>query len=139
MDDVALTHRICELLADVDGWEYRPDGPNYTPTEVGIFYGSIDPDPDRAVGVRVYAPDDRPLEFITARRVQLRIRGAKGRRDGADQLASLAHERLQDLSRVGGISRMTRLSFSPLGADENGRQERTENYLVTLDNKEAAL
>jgi len=38
---------------------------------------------------------------------------------------------------VGGISGVSRLSMAPAGADENGREERTENYLIILDNQEA--
>jgi hypothetical protein len=28
--------------------------------------------------------------------------------------------------------------MAPLGADENGREERTDNYTITLDNTEAS-
>ena len=40
--------------------------------------------------------------------------------------------------RTGGINHIHRTSFGPLGADVNGREERSENYSVVLDNPEAA-
>lgn len=137
MDDVALTKVICGLLGNIEGWEWREDGPAYTADEVAIFYGRILSEPDRAVGVRVYADASDRLEYINARRVQLRYRGAPNRPDGADELASAGYAVLQGLSRVGGISDASRLSMAPLGADTNGREERTDNYQIILDNPEA--
>jgi hypothetical protein len=139
MDDVALTTLICERLSQIPGWAWRPepDDEPYTDDEVGIFYGQLGVSPDRAVGVRVYGTTDNEREHFHSRRVQLRLRGARGRTDGADVLAGLAFGALQGLSRVGGISDASRLSMAPAGADENGRQERTENYTIILDNQEA--
>lgn len=132
MDDPTLTATICGLLGAVPGWEWRPDGPAYQSTELGISYGSIPPNPDRGIGVRIYSADD--ARDLLTRRVQLRFRGTPGRPDGADNLASVAFAALNGLSRVGGISGISRISMAPLGADANGREERTDNYEVTLDN-----
>lgn len=137
MDDATLTVLICEMLAEIPGWEWRPNGPAYTPAEVGLFYGALGATPDRAVGVRVYAASDDEREYLHWRRVQLRFRGEAHKRDGADALAAPAFASLQGLSRVGGISGIRRLSMAPAGADENGREERTDNYQITLDNQEA--
>lgn len=137
LGDVALTKLICEQLGTIPEWAWRPEGPTYSEAEVGIFYGALAASPDRAVGVRVYAAIDIELEYLHWRRVQLRMRGGRGRPEGADELAGLAFEALQGLSRLGGISGVSRLSMAPAGADENGRQERTENYQITLDNQEA--
>jgi hypothetical protein len=134
VDDAALTERICELLAAIPGWDYR-NFPVYTAAETGIFYGAIGTAPDRAVGVRVYGGTD---EAVTFRRVQLRIRGKANRRDGADKLAEPARVALMGVSRWRGISGIQRESFTSLGADSNGREERTDNYLITLDNLEAS-
>ncbi len=139
VDDSTLTKTICELLGVLPGWAWRPTGPAYTKHEVGIYYGAIPATPDRAIGVRVYAAEDNDLEHLRGRRVQLRLRGRPRVVDDADKLGSLAHTALNGLSRVGGISGIRRISMAPLGADSNGREERTENYLIILDNPEASL
>lgn len=137
MDDETLTIRVCELLGTVPGWKWRPRGPAYTSAEVGIFYGPIAASPDRAIGVRVYAATDDPVTGLAQRRVQLWFRGLRNAPNGADKLASPAFAMLQNLPRTGGISGITRLSMVPQGADGNGRTERSDNYLITLENLEA--
>lgn len=137
MDDSTLTQRILSLLGELPEWEWRPDGPEYTDDEVGLFYGAIGAAPSRAVGARVYGGTDDPETGLKIRRVQLRTRGEPGRADGADVLADAAFPRLTKLSRVGGILGIRRESMTPLGADTNGREERSDNYAVTVDNVEA--
>lgn len=137
MNDAELTTLVCEILATIPGWAWRPTGPGYTSADVAIFFGAIDADPDRAVGVRVYATLDDPLEHWGARSVQLRFRGAAHSRASADELAGRAFPVLQQISRVGGISGIRRDSMAPLGADAKGREERTDNYTINLDNQEA--
>lgn len=145
MDDATLTRLVLAHLGRIPGWAWREDGPDYTNDEVALFYGEIGTSPDRAVGARVYGGTDAHLEHLRWRRLQLRIRGA-GRQengslrpDGADELAGLALLVLPSLSLTAGsgISGVSRQSFSPLGQDANGRQERTENYTIILDNQEA--
>jgi hypothetical protein len=136
VDDVQLTYRICEILGRVPGWSWTPDpeAPDYPESVVGLRYGEIQPTPDRTIGVRVYASTD---EDVLSRRVQLRLRGGRHDRTGADRLAGVAFTVLQELSRVGGISDIRRISTGPLGADESGREERSDNYQIILDNPEA--
>ena len=131
MDDAALTKLVCELLGTIPGWKWGVFGAD----DVGIFYGAIGSTPDRAIGARIYGGTD---ESVTFRRLQLRIRGAAHRRDGADVLAEPARVVLMGVSRWRGISGIQRESFTSLGADSNGREERTDNYLITLDNLEAS-
>lgn len=138
MDDVTLTKKICALLGDIDGWEWRETGPAYTSAVVGVCYGRMPASPDRLVAVRVYLTDDNTQNLVSSRRVQLRFRGARGDLDGADALADQAFARLQGLAREGGISGISRLSMTPLGADENDREERSDNYTIILDNPEAS-
>ncbi|MDT3331404.1 minor capsid protein [Microbacterium sp. KSW-18] len=137
MDDETLTIRLCELLGTVPGWKWRPKGPAYTASEVGIFYGAISSAPDRAIGVRVYAATDDPQTGESQRRVQFWFRGSRNAPNGADKLASPTFAMLQSLPRTGGISGISRVSMVPQGADGNGRTERSDNYLITLDNLEA--
>lgn len=133
MDDDTLTRRLCELLGAIPTFEWDPLG-NYAKTVIGVFYGRLDDSPDRAVGVRVYGAIDE--DHLNRRRVQFRIRGARKNRASADRIASIVFSAMQGLSRVGGISGIRRESMTPLGADQNGREERTENYIIILDNQE---
>ncbi|MDF2554130.1 MAG: Bacteriophage minor capsid protein [Microbacterium sp.] len=134
MDDVALTRAICALLGRVPGWFYDPDVETLPADRVAIFEGAIQPEPDRAIGVRCYASTDGDL---LVRRVQLRLRGAPYDSTGADALAGVAFTVLHGLSRAGGISDIRRISSGPLGADTSNREERSDNYQVILDNPEA--
>jgi hypothetical protein len=131
LDDATLTKLICFTLGEMPGWDWHDsdedaDGDElhvYAPDAVVVFYGALGTEPDTAVGVRVYGTtDERDLSW---RRVQLRIRGARGRPD--------------ELSRLGGISTISRQSMAPAGADGNRREERTENYLIILDNQESLI
>lgn len=135
MDDAAVTLALCEMLGQVPGWHWStttaaPAG------AVAIFYGDINDSPDRAIGVRVYGGSDDPEVYQPTRSVQLRIRGARNDKDDADQIAGFAFALLQGRSRVRGLSWIQRDTFGPLGADKNGREERSENYTVFLDNPE---
>ena len=134
MTDRDLTLWLCGALGSIPGWSWSPGGPSPA-GRVGVFYGAIPDNPDMAVGVRVYGGSDDPLTYSPQRRVQLLIRGPRGDPSGADALADIAFAVLQ--GRQGGrISFMQRQSFGPLGADTNGREERSENYIATLDNLE---
>ncbi|MFD4957147.1 minor capsid protein [Microbacterium sp. NPDC058389] len=138
MDDDELTFRLGEILGRIPGWMWDPNADAIPEGSVPIFYGRILDEPDRAVGVRVYGTEDRLTESLSERRAQIRFRGARGDARGANKLAAPAFTLLQGLSRVGGISDIRRLSMAPLGADNNGREERTDNYIITLDNTEAS-
>ena len=140
LDDRALALLIGSILGEIDGWDWNfPADPDfiYSADPVVVFYGALGTAPHTAVGVRVYSATDSLTEHYGSRRVQIRVRGAQGRPDGADVLADLAFAALQGLSRQGGISGISRLSMAPAGADDNRREERTDNYLITLDNLEA--
>ncbi|MCT1363966.1 minor capsid protein [Microbacterium sp. p3-SID131] len=133
MDDATLTRLLCRLLARVPTFEYDVTPPS---SGVAVQYGALKAEPDRAVGVRVYSTtDERHLHW---RRAQVRIRGAKGSKTDADKIAGIVFAALHGLSREGGISGIRRESMSPNGADTNGREERTDNYIITLDNQESS-
>lgn len=132
MDDETLTDRVCDFLATLPTFDYRADAPA---GGVQVFYGSTDDEPDRAIGVRVYgAADPRHLHW---RRMQIRSRGKRHDKQDADRIAAVVFAVLHGLSQLGGISGISRESMSPLGADQSGREERTDNYIITLDNQEA--
>lgn len=130
MDDAALTEHVCQVLADAGlGWVYSQGA--YTADQVGIFYGQAGPSPDRAVGVSVYATDD-PRGGPARRWVQVYVRGAPHVRRGADAMAGDVFAVLHDRHHTGLVSRYIRVSSAPLGADDNGRQERADNYQIIL-------
>ena len=137
MTDAELTVAICEMLGELPGWSWSTSG-TYPADRVGVFYGAIPDAPDRAVGVRVYGGTDDPVVYSPTRSVQLLIRGARNQPDSADQMAALAFLLMQGRMRAGGINHIQRTSFGPLGADGNGREERSENYVITLDNLEVS-
>jgi hypothetical protein len=139
LDDATLTKLICSTLGAIPGWDWGGEDPEheYAPDNVAVFYGALGATPDQAVGVRVYGATDNRIEHLSWRRVQVRHRGAAGRPDGADVLAGQSFETLQGLSHLGGISDISRQSMAPAGADTNRREERTENYLIILDNLES--
>ena len=136
MDDETLTIRLCEIVGAVPSYAWRPYGPAYASDEIGVFYGKIGDVPDRAVGIRVYNPIDEP--DLLSRRVQLHIRGGRRQPFGADRIAGVLFAVLHERPRGDGFVSILRTSAAPLGADINGREERTENYLITLDNLEAS-
>jgi len=138
MDDTTLTITLAQLLADGTGWPWRPTGPAYDPSEVGIYYGAIAPAPDQGVGLRVYYADDPHPVGVRVRRVQLRFRGARNDPASADTLAAAAFTALHGLARVAGLSLVTRVLVAQLGTDESARQERADSYQIILDNPEAS-
>jgi len=138
MDDVTLVTTVCERLAAAGVGAWRPVGPPYGAGEVAIHYGALPASPDRAIGVTLYVADDELRTSLAVRRVQLRVRGARGDAAGADRLASATFDALQGLARTAGLSLVTRVLVAHLGADENARQERADSYQIVLDNAEAS-
>ena len=135
MDTTTLVTTVNELLAAASVGTWRPGG-GYTAGEIGLFYGPIGATPDRAIGVTCYTQTDDIETGRTDRYVQVRFRGHRGAPNGADQLADAAFIALHGVYRTSGIARITRTSTAPLGADTNGRQERTDNYQLIIDNPE---
>jgi hypothetical protein len=139
VDDEILTHRLGEILGRVPTFAWRPgeNDPAPTPREVAVMYGKLRDAPDRGIGISVYNSLDEP--DVLKRRVQFHIRGERLQPFGADRIAGVVFAVLEGRLRGGGISSIVRQSFTRLGADANGREQRTENYLITLDNLEAFL
>lgn len=137
MDDAGLTIWICEQLGEIDGWTWSPDPEPYPAGVVGVYAGAIPADVDRGVGVRVFGGTDDDVTGLKTRRAQLRERGTQGNVLDADRVADAAFDRLRRLLREGVVSTINRTSFVPSGENENGREERTDSYLIIFDNEEA--
>lgn len=136
MDDDELTTALCLLLQDAGVGVHESTA---TGDQVQIVYGDVAAaGVDRAIGITVYASVvDDPQTGLTARRVQLRVRGADGDRRSANQLAAAAFGALHRTIKSRGVAFGVRESFAQLGQDGNRRQERAENYTITIDNPEA--
>lgn len=132
MDDETLVTTVATILAGAGVGAWRPAGPAIGAAEVGLYAGDLPPHPDQGVGLAVYSGTD-PVTSVPLRFVQLRIRGTPGDPFSASRIAGAAFAALHDTYPRGGIARITRTSFAPLGTDTNGRPERTDNYLIVLD------
>jgi len=135
VNDRELKTRLCEILGAIDGFEWSATTDAYDADSVGVWFGAIDDSPDRGVGVRLYGGSD--AADLTERRAQVWVRGARDDRGSADDIADAVFDRFDKLSREGGILGIRRESMSDQGSDDNGREQRSENYLITLDNEEA--
>lgn len=133
METKTLVTTLAAILAAKTGWAWQPTGPDYTESQVGIFYGSIEPSPDRAIGITAYSATDRIDDGLAIRRVQLRFRGAPGSKTDADEMEDVAFNVLHGLLRVAGLSSITRESNAPLPADESGRLARTASYQIIIE------
>ncbi|MEA1264159.1 minor capsid protein [Microbacterium sp. STF-2] len=134
MKDSELKTRLCEILGSIPGFEWSTTAA-YGADSIGVWFGRIGDVPDRAVGVRLYGGSDD--DDLKARKAQIWVRGARGERDSADDIADAVFARFNNLSREGGVLGIRRESMSDHGADDNDRDQRSENYTITLDNEEA--
>ncbi|MDR6142390.1 hypothetical protein QE375_001944 [Microbacterium foliorum] len=134
MKDSVLKTRLCEILGTIAGFEWSTTGA-YAADSIGVWFGGIEDSPDRAVGVRLYGGSD--VDKLTKRKAQIWVRGARDERGSADDIADAVFDRFDNLSREGGILGIRRESMSDQGTDDNGRDQRSENYTITLDNEEA--
>jgi hypothetical protein len=135
VNDREIKTRLCEILGTIDGFEWDETKDAYAPDSVGVWFGGIGDSPDRGVGVRLYG--GRDVADLTERRAQVWVRGDRGERGSADDIADAVFARFTKLSREGGILSIRRESMSDQGSDNNDREQRAENYLITLDNEEA--
>lgn len=122
---------LAQHLADNGIGVWRPDGPAYTADETGILIRAIPSSPDRIITLAAYPVTGYVgLADITVG-VQMRLRGGTDPRD-CDDLADAIFDLLDSASglTLGGIAvvQMYRQSYASLGADANGRWERSENY-----------
>lgn len=134
MKDSELKTRLCEILGTIARFEWSTTDA-YAADSVGVWFGGIGDEPDRGVGVRLYGGSDD--DDLKARKAQIWVRGARGVRGSADDIADAVFTRFTNLSREGGILGIRRESMSDQGTDDNDRDQRSENYTITLDNEEA--
>lgn len=138
MDDAGLTRWVVEQLGGIDGWVWGADEPyDYVEDVTHVFEGAVPAEARRAAGVRVFGGTDDDETETKTRRIQIRSRGDEGEPNGANRVADAAFAHLRKLLREGVVSSVIRTSFDPAGVDQNGRESRTDNYLIIFDNEEA--
>lgn len=122
-----------EELAAASIGVWRPDGPAYTTTEVGIVIRAIPLSPDRIITLAPYVVASPTGQADYTQGVQIRVRGTKDPRV-AEDLGDAIFDRLDSATGLtwGGIPivQVYRQSYAALGADTNGRWEISHNYYV---------
>lgn len=130
-----IIESLAQFLDDTGVASYYPDvyPPGFTGPAVSLK--RLPKLPDDAVAVAVYDMDDATVLPGTWVSVQLRFRAA-GARTRVDDLADLAFEQLHFRHHfdMGGVlvQRSRRINMASLGPDENGRDERADNYELLL-------
>lgn len=115
---------------------WRPTG-SYAADEKAITLKALPAAPDSAVALTVYdIGDDIVLPDVEAM-VQLRFRAsAEGPRTDVDDFADSVFTALHGARNlpVGSlvIQQARRVSVAPLGADDNRREERADNYALVF-------
>lgn len=124
---------------------YRADGSPYTPSETGIYFNDMPPDPDRVVVLTAYsASSDQPEITLGERRIQVRTRGFSNDVFDADVLSDAIFDVLHGLANqtYGSVHvvQVLRISAMTLGMDDPQRRwMRSDNYSVDLDYATTAL
>lgn len=124
---------IAELLDVAGVGEWRPNGPGYTTSEVGILMRDVPPQPDRVITLAPY-PVASPVGMADyVQGVQIRCRGTGDPRVCED-LGDAIFDLLDSASqlKLGGVSvvQIYRQSYTSLGQDGNGRWESSSNFYV---------
>src|SRR5699024_1073142 len=102
----------------------------HTPDAPFIAAKRIPPAPDVAIGVTAYLATESMLTHT--RQAQFRFRGAPNDPFGPDRLADQVLLPLPLPHHDRHLSRIPRESIASLGMDGNKRDERTDNYEITL-------
>lgn len=122
---------IGRLLGEAEGpIVYRASG--YQAGEVGVYFKRPPATPDRVVTLTLY-----PVSGPNTVGLQVRCRGAAGDYLDADTLAEHAYQALHGAQGVdlGGDTAVVVLwrSGSPMGIDDEGRDEHSDNYFLIVD------
>ncbi|GMA31602.1 minor capsid protein [Litorihabitans aurantiacus] len=116
--------------------DYEPDGV-YPSGATGVVLKNMPTGPDRVVVLNAYQPGGTPdpNDPVETVMLQLRTRGIAYPPTDVDDLAEAAVAALSGHRAVWPglyVSRSYRISSAQLGADQNRRQERTDNLHLTL-------
>ena len=130
-----LVRGVGETLAaesSVLSW-VDPDGDEvYTAAQAGLYIGAVPSTPSRAVAMNPYTVAMHPVPIVG---VQFHFAATDP--DDLTEMAQAVSDVLE--GRWGGMLGTVRLvasawqSGTSLGQDANGREQRTENYYLTID------
>lgn len=123
---------LAELLAAAGVGVWNPNGV-YAATDIGITVGVVPQSPEQVVCLTPYQVDDLPGMVDVTQGVQIRCRGNTDPRvvqDLADAVYDALHGATPGTLRGIQVAQVFWQSGAPLGADELGRWERSENYYV---------
>lgn len=118
--------------AEVAVWK---DSGVYADDEVGIVLGVPTQRPPSLIALATYNNDDDPALSDSVVKLQVRLRGPDADPRAANDLSDGVFDALQGLrDTLNGIRVIyaKRTSSLPIGVDKNSRQERTDNYDLTV-------
>ena len=135
IDTKQIVEGTCEWL-DAQGLAtYKPGGV-YAANDKAATIKRLPSYPDNAVAVSLYSTQDATVLPNATVRIQLRFRAAKGSRtavdEWADEVASHLHWKRNLTLGAVKVARAERINTAPMGADDNGREERADNYELIL-------
>lgn len=123
---------VAEYLADSNVAVWSPSAP-YLDTDRAVFLRSMQSAPDVAVAVEVYGVVDEVVLPNVEVRVQLLFRGPGDSADDfADDVFQVLHDRHHFQAGDLRVQRARRLYATPIGVDDNQREQRTDNYGLTF-------
>lgn len=130
---VGLLEGVAQLLHDAGVGTWRGDDSVYLDTETGIYITKAPPEPDRAISIGSYQPDDYNDGGSGARpAIQIICRAGRGNTTNVIALDDQVFTALDGIKNrvVGGvhIARMWRQSGAPIGPDAGGRDEISSNF-----------
>lgn len=135
MTTSSLLTGVAEHLAHAGAGTWRTTGAAYTAGETAIVQGKTPATPDRVIALAAYPVEDEPELPISVLGVQVRVRGTPDART-ADDIADRVFDELHGLTNtvLGGVPvvQILRRSSTPLGQDQSGRWERSDNYYFTV-------
>ncbi|MEV0445963.1 minor capsid protein [Streptomyces spectabilis] len=121
---------LARLLDAQNIGTYRPDG-LYAEGDTAITDTVMPEQPDRVIVLTPYAVEESAALTDTVLAVQVRTRAGPDPREVAaldDAVFAALHASGRHTFGTARISLVWRFSAASLGADANGRQERTSNY-----------
>jgi hypothetical protein len=129
-----LLDGIAQLIAGAGIASYDTAGA-YGPTDTGILFKAVTPNPDRIVTLTAYQVSDHPAQAESRLGVQVRMRGTQDPRD-VDELGDAIFTLLHGLTNVtfGSVvaEQVLRQSSITLGQDQAKRWERADAFYIDV-------
>lgn len=128
---------LAQMLDDHGAGTWRPTGA-YQPGDLTpIVYGSVPASPDRVITLRAYDVDHDPTLSDSVQGLQVRTRSPRADPLAMDDDADAVFDVLHGLDHVElstGVLIVLgeRRSSTPMGRDKNEREERSDNYYLTV-------